>query len=89
MNSLDELITSSEIELMFERADKDKSGSVSFDEFLATMERRAGVVDAIIASDIVLTSDSERICETAAFSMPDWTEKPMKSVEVVETEIAP
>lgn len=89
MNNLDELITSSEIELMFERADKDKSGSVSFDEFLAIMERRVSVVDTTTASDVVLTCESQRVGETPAFSMPDWTEKLPSSVEVVETEIAP
>jgi Ca2+-binding EF-hand superfamily protein len=39
ITGLDELITSSEIEMMFQRADEDESGTVDFAELLAILEQ--------------------------------------------------
>lgn len=50
IQGLDELVTMSEIELMFKQADRDASGSISFDEFLCIMERRVSTVDPAFLS---------------------------------------
>jgi uncharacterized protein (DUF924 family)/Ca2+-binding EF-hand superfamily protein len=91
INSLDELITSSEVELMFKRADQDNSGSISFDEFLGILEERVSSVEDSAVSQVTVSSDNRHTGTNSlpAFSLPVWTEKSIDSVRVVESEVAP
>lgn len=87
ITGLDELITSSEIELMFSRTDKDNSGSVSFHEFLAMMEQGANITNRAAISEEAEKRDGQLLNETPAFHMPDWTPKLPVTVEVSTVEV--